>query len=112
MPVGVEASSTCEDQGVRLAPSKTAPDDEVPTIAHGPGLPRGVPAVRRGSGGLLAPVLRLPLGPSSLAGGERRPPLGDFGRGILAVSELRNILSRSRVADYFCHTLVPLDPYE
>ena len=35
----------------------TVPDDEVPAAAHGPGLP----IVRKGSGGLPAPILRLPL---------------------------------------------------
>ena len=29
--------------------------------AHGPGLSRGMPAVHNGCGGLLAPILRLPL---------------------------------------------------
>ena len=37
--VGVKASSTSGDQGVRLAPSKTAPDDEVFTAAYGPQTP-------------------------------------------------------------------------
>ena len=69
MSVGVKASSPSEDQDVRLAPSKTVPDDEVLAAAHGPGIPHGVPTVRRGSGGLLTHVLRLPPGPSSMAGG-------------------------------------------
>ena len=72
MPVGVEALSLFEDQGISLAPSTTAPDDEVPAAAHGLGLPRGVPALCRGSGGLVATVVRLPHGPSGMAGGGRR----------------------------------------
>ena len=59
--------SPYEDQGVRLAPSMTAPDEEVPGAVHGPGLSRGVLAVRKGIGGLLAPVLRLPLRPGLVA---------------------------------------------
>ena len=92
---GVEASSPSEGQGVRLAPSTVAPDDEVRVAVHGPELPRGVPAVHRGSGGLLAPVLHLPLGPGGMARGRHRPPRGDFGGGLLAVSWWLNILLQS-----------------
>ena len=72
VPFGVEASSPFKEQGVRLAPSMTAPDDEVPAAALGLGLPRGVPAMRKGSGGLLAHVLCLPHGPGGMAGDKRR----------------------------------------
>ena len=34
----VETSSPSKDQGIRLAPATTAPDDEVPAAAHGPRL--------------------------------------------------------------------------
>ena len=95
MSFGVEASSPSEDQGVYLAPATTALDDEVPAAAHGLGLSRGMPAVRKGSGGLLAHVLRMPPGPGSKAGGGRRLPYGDFGGGVLAISRRRNIPSRS-----------------
>ena len=60
MPVGIEASSPFEDQSVRLASFMTSINDKVPVVAHGPGLSCGVHDVRRGSGGLLALVLRLP----------------------------------------------------
>ena len=95
MPIGVKASFPSEDQGVRLAPSTMAPDYEIPAAAHGSELPRGVLAVRRGSGGLLAPVLRLPLGLSGMTSDGHRPPHGDFGGDILAVSRWQNILSQS-----------------
>ena len=81
----LQASSPAEDQDVRLAPSTTVPDDEVPAAAHGPRLPRGVSAVRKGSGGLLALILCVPPGPGGMAGGERQLPRGNFG-GILVIS--------------------------
>ena len=59
VPVGMEVPSPFEDQGVRLAPSKMASNDEVLEAAHGHRILHGVPTVRRGSGGLLAPVLCL-----------------------------------------------------
>ena len=93
MPFGVEASSPSDDQGIHLALATTSPDDEVPAAAHRPGFSRRMPAVRKGSGGLLTPVLRLPLGPGSVAGGGRRLPRGDFGGGVLVVSQRQNILS-------------------
>ena len=95
VPFGMEASSPFEDQGVCLAPFTTALDDEVPTSAHGPELPRGVLVVHRGSGGLLAPILRLPYGPSGVIGGGWRPPHGNIKGGVLAVSRRLNIPSRS-----------------
>ena len=90
MPFGVEASSRSEDQGIRLALATTAPDDKVPATVHGPGFSRGMLAVRKGSGGLLILVLHLPPSPGGVAGGERRPPRGDFGGGVLVVSQQRN----------------------
>ena len=51
MLVGVEASSPSEDQGVSLAPATTAPDDKVPTAAHGPRTSHRMLAVHKGSGG-------------------------------------------------------------
>ena len=93
VPVGAEASSLSEDQGVRLAPSKTTPDDKVPAAAHGRKLPRGVPTVRRGSGGLLVPVLHMPFSSDGMASGGHWPPRGDFREGILAVSRWQNIPS-------------------
>ena len=95
MLFGVEASSPSEDQGVCLAPVTTTLDDEVPAAAYGPGRSSRMPAVRQGNGGLLAPILRLSLRPSNVAGGGRQPPRGDIGRGILVVSRRRNISSRS-----------------
>ena len=86
VPFGVEASSPSEDQGIRLAPATTTPDDKVPTAAHGPELSHRMPAVCKGCGGLLAPVLQLPPGLGGVAGGWRRPSRGDFGGGILEVS--------------------------
>ena len=77
--VSVKAPSPFEDQGVCLAPYKTTPDDEVRATAHGPGLPHGVPAMRRGSEGLVARVIRLPPDPSNMASGRRLPRRGDFG---------------------------------
>ena len=91
MPFSVEASSPFEDQGVRLAPFTTVPDDEVSAAAHGPGLAHGVPDVRKGTGGLLAPVLRLPPSLGGVAGGGRWPPRGDIRGGVLEVSWRRNI---------------------
>ena len=93
--VGVEASSPSKYQGVHLAPSTTAPDDEVPAVTHSPGLPRGVPVVCKGSGGLLTHVLLLPPGLGCKASSERWPPCGDFGGGVLAVSRQQNISLRS-----------------
>ena len=78
MSFGVEASSHFEDQDIHLAPATTAPDDEVPTAAHGPGLSRGMPVKCKGCGGLPAPILRLPPSPVGVAGGERWPSRGDF----------------------------------
>ena len=80
-----------EDQDVRLAPFTTVSNDKVPVAAHGPGLPRGVHVVCKGSGGLLAPVLRLPPDPGGVAQDRRRPPHGDIEGGVLAVSRLQNI---------------------
>ena len=62
VPSSVKASSPSVDQDVRLAPFTTVSNDKVPVAAHGPGLPRGVHVVCKGSGGLLALVLRLPPG--------------------------------------------------
>ena len=95
VPVGAKALSPSENQGVCLAPSTIAPDNEVPAAAHGPGLPNRVSAVRTGSGGLLAPVLRLPPGPGSMVSNGRRPPHGDLGGGVLAISWRRNTSLRS-----------------
>ena len=91
MSFGVEASPPSEDQGIRLALVTTAPDDEVPTTAHGPGFSRGMPIVRKRSGGLLTSVLHMSPGPGSVAGGGNQPPSGDFGGGVLEVSHQRNI---------------------
>ena len=110
VPSGVEATSPSEDQGVCLAPATATTDDEIPTAAFGTARSSGMPVVRQGSGGLPALILRLPLSRNSVAGDRRRQPCGDLGGGILAVARWHNILPRSRVADYFCHTLVPLDP--
>ena len=88
----------------------TMPDDEVHAAAHGPEFSRGMPTMRKGSGGLLTPVLHLSLGLGGVTGDGRRPPRGDFRGRVLAVSQWRNIPLRNRVAYYFCHTLVPLDP--
>ena len=110
MPFGVEATSPSEDQGVCLAPATTATDDEILAAAYEIRCSSGMPVVRQGSGGLPAVILRLPLSPNSVARDRRRPSRGDLEEGILAVSRRRNIPSRSRVTDYFCHTLVPLDP--
>ena len=95
MPFGVEASSLFEDQGGCLAPSTITPDDEVPATAHGPGLSCGVLVMCKGSGRLLAPVLRLPPSLGGMEGGRGRPPRGDLEGGFLAVSWQRNILMRS-----------------
>ena len=91
----VEELSPSEGQGVCLAPVTTALDDEVPTAAYGPRRSSRMPVVRQGSGGLPAPILRLPLRPGSVTGGGRRPPRGDIKGGILALSRRRNISSRS-----------------
>ena len=95
MLLGVEASPPSEDQGIRLALATTEPDDEVSTTVHGPGFSRGMSVVRKGSGGLLTSVLHLSLGPGGVVGGGNRPPRGDFGGGVLAVSQRRNIRSRN-----------------
>ena len=95
MPFGVETLSPSEDQNIRLAPAMTAPDDEVTAAAHGPRLSRGMPAVCKGCGGLLAPILRLPPGSRGVAGGGSQPSRGNFGGGVLAVSQRGIILSRS-----------------
>ena len=92
---GVEASSPSEDQDICLAPATTMPNDEVPAAAHGPGLSRGMLVVRKGSGGLLTPILCMSPGPRGMAGGGRRPYHGDFGGDILAVSQRWIIPSRS-----------------
>ena len=110
MPFGVETMSPSEDQGVFLAPATTATDDEIPAAACDTERSSGMPVVRQGNGGLPALILCLPLSPNSVTGDRSRPPHGDLGGGILAVYRQRNIPSRSRVVDYFCHTLVPLDP--
>ena len=34
VPFGAEVSSPSQDEGIRLAPATTAPDDEVPAAAH------------------------------------------------------------------------------
>ena len=44
--LGEEASSPSEDQGIRLAPAMTTPDDEVLAAAHGPRLSLGMSIVR------------------------------------------------------------------
>ena len=106
----VETTSPSEDQGVCLAPSTTTTDDKIPAATYGTGRSSGMPVVRQGSGGLPTLILSLPLSPNSLAGNRRQPPRGDLGGGILAVFRRQNIPSQSRVTDYFCHTLVPLDP--
>ena len=59
----------------------TASNDEVPSTAHGPRLSHGMPAVRKGSGGLLALVLCLPPGLGSVAVDEHRPPCGSLVNG-------------------------------
>ena len=86
MPFGVEATSPFEDQGVCLALATTATDDEIPAASYGTGRSSGMPVVRQGSGGLPSLILRLPLSPISVAGDWRRPPRGDLGGSILAVS--------------------------
>ena len=97
---GVEATSPFEYQGVCLAPGMTTTDVEIPTAAFGAGRSSGMPAL----------ILRLPLSLKSVVGEWRRSPCGDLGGGILAIAQRRNIPSRSRMENYFCHTLVPLDP--
>ena len=97
----VEATSPSKDQGVCLAPATTTTDDEISAAVYGTECSSGMPVVRQGSGGLPALILRLPLGPNSVAGDRCRPSHGDLGGGILAVSRQRNIPSRSRVTDYF-----------
>ena len=69
-----------------MAHATSAPDDEVLAAVYGPGLSRGMPDVHKDSGGLLAPILRLPPGPSAVASKGRRPSCGDFGGRVLAVS--------------------------
>ena len=66
---GMEASHPLEDQSFRLAPRTMPPDDEGTVAADDPELSRGVPTMCRGSGGLLAFVLRLPSGSGGMAGG-------------------------------------------
>ena len=92
MSFGVEASSPSDDQGICLAPATTAPDDEVSAAAYGPRFSHGMPIVRKGSEGLLTPVLGLPLSPGGMAGDEHWLPRGDFGGGSLSQ---RNIPSRN-----------------
>ena len=70
-------------------------DDEIPTVVYVPGLPRGVHVMRRGSGGLLAPILRLPISPSDMKSDGRQSPHGDFRGGVLVVSWQQNIPLRS-----------------
>ena len=82
-----------EDEGVCLAPSTTTTDDEIPTATFGTECSSGMPAVRQGSRGLLALILRLPLSPNSVAGDRHRPPCGDLGGGILTVARRRKIPS-------------------
>ena len=88
----MEALPPSEDQGIRLALATTKPDDEVPATAHGPGFSHGMPVVRKGSGGLLTSVFHLSPGSGGVARGVRRPPRGDLGGGVLAVSQRWNIL--------------------
>ena len=95
MPFGVEVSSPSKDQGVCLAPSTSTRDNEVLAATHGLGLTCGVPVVCKGSGRLLARVLRLPLDPGGMLGGGGRLPRGDLGGGFLAVSWWWNIPTRS-----------------
>ena len=95
MPVGVEASSPFEDQGIRLAPATTTIDDEVHVTACGLGLSRGMLTACSSDGRLPAPVLCLPFGPGGVAGGGCRPACGDFGGGVLAISQWQIIPSRS-----------------
>ena len=69
-----------------MAHAMSAPDDKVLGVVYGPGLSRGMPDVHKDSGGLLAPILRLPPSPSVVASKGRRPSRGDFGGRVLAVS--------------------------
>ena len=92
---GVETSTLSEYQAIRLAPDTTTPDDELTAAAHGFGLSQGMPIVRKCCGGLLAPILHMSAGSRGVASGEHRPSRGDFGGGVLAVSQWRIILSRS-----------------
>ena len=91
----VEAPSSFEDQGIFLAPPTTTPNDKVPAATHSPKLLSGVLAVCKGSGRLLALVLRLPPGPGGMAGGRGRLPRGDLGGGFVAISLWRDIPTRS-----------------
>ena len=68
LPLGMEASTPFEDQSFRLGPRTTTPDDKGTAAADCCELPRGVPTLCRGSGGLLALVLCLPSGPSGVVG--------------------------------------------
>ena len=61
MPLGVEASPPSEDQGVCLAPTTTASDDEISAVAYGPGRSSGMPVMRQGSGGLQHLFFACPL---------------------------------------------------
>ena len=71
-----------------------------------------MPTVRWGCGGLPTLVLCLPLSPDCVEGDGSRPPRGELGGGILAVSRQQYISSRRWVANYFCHIVVHLDPYK
>ena len=95
VPLGVEAPSPFEDQGVFLAPATTTTYDEIPTATYGTRRSSRISVVRQGSGGLPTLILRLPLGPNSVAGDGRRPSRGNLGGGILAVSWRWNIPLRS-----------------
>ena len=66
---GMEASPPLEDQSFRFAPRTTPLDDEGTAAADDPELSRGEPTMCRGSGGLLAFVLRLPSGSGGMVGG-------------------------------------------
>ena len=95
LPFGMEASPPLGDQSFCLAPRTTTPDDEGTMAADGSELSRGVPAMCRGSGGLLVLVLRLSSAPGGVTGGQCRSPSGDFREGVLAVSRRWSIPSRS-----------------
>ena len=95
MPLGVEASPPSEDLDVCLAPTTTLSDDKIPAAAYGPARSSGMHVVRQGNGGLPSLILRMSLGPNSVAQDGRRPSRGDLGGGILAVPRWRNISLRS-----------------
>ena len=69
LPFGIEASPPLEDQNFRLVHRTTMLDDEGSAASDGSELPRGVPTMCKGSGGLLALVLCLPSGPGGVVGG-------------------------------------------